>query len=227
MITDNVVITQDVKITDKDIRVEDNGILEIADGAQLTLENTKIFIENGGTLIISNGELNILGINSSVKNIGTMIVASNGKLNIKSGGFSYTAESSFICGGKISCVSEKHFNKAISTIKRYDKNFNYTDYTMYVYASGPSSATVQFKYCIDQIETNYKYTATISQKNGCKVTRSSIKLSNVYNEQLHNELRDKVFTYEALNNLPDSYNTGIRRENYYLYNFSKNTLLLI
>lgn len=92
---------------------------------------------------------------------------------------------------------------------------------MYVYASG-SSATIQFKYCIDNIETSYKYTAKISNKDGLKVTRSSIKLSKVYDKTLRNKILDRVYKYETVNDLPSSYDTGIERESYYLYDYSSN-----
>ena len=180
VITDNTVISKDTEIKNKNIRVEKKGILEITDGAKISLNKSQIFIENGGTLIISDGALNILQ-SSSVTNVGTLIIGSKGKLDIKSNGFSSKPGSALICNGKISCVSEKYYNKAIATIQRYDENFNLSDYSMYVYASG-SSATIQFKYCIDNIETSYKYTAKISNKDGLKVTRSSIKLSKVYDK---------------------------------------------
>lgn len=162
VITDNTVISKDTEIKNKNIRVEKKGILEITDGAKISLNKSQIFIENGGTLIISDGALNILQ-SSSVTNVGTLIIGSKGKLDIKSNGFSSKPGSALICNGKISCVSEKYYNKAIATIQRYDENFNLSDYSMYVYASG-SSATIQFKYCIDNIETSYKYTAKISNK---------------------------------------------------------------
>ncbi len=223
LVTDTVVITQDTEIKDKQIRIEDNGILEITDGAEISLNRTQIFIENGGTLIVSDGELSVIA-NGSLSNVGTLIIGSNGKLNIKSGGFTTTSEGTFVCCGKISCVSEKHFDKAVSTIKYYDQNFNYADYAIYVYATGLYSATVQFKYCIDEIETNYKYTAKLSVKDGCRVTRSSIDLSKVYDKELRNELLDEVYAYDAVNDLPHDYGTGIKRQNYYLYSYSKNTL---
>ena len=94
---------------------------------------------------------------------------------------------------------------------------------MYVYASG-SSATIQFKYCIDNIETSYKYTAKISNKDGLKVTRSSIKLSKVYDKTLRNKILDRVYKYETVNDLPSSYDTGIERESYYLYDYSSKSL---
>lgn len=222
VITDNTVISKDTEIKNKNIRVEKKGILEITDGAKISLNKSQIFIENGGTLIISDGALNILQ-SSSVTNVGTLIIGSKGKLDIKSNGFSSKPESALICNGKISCVSEKYYNKAIATIQRYDENFNLSDYSMYVYASG-SSATIQFKYCIDNIETSYKYTAKISNKDGLKVTRSSIKLSKVYDKTLRNKILDRVYKYETVNDLPSSYDTGIERESYYLYDYSSKSL---
>lgn len=222
VITDNVVISKDSDIKNKNIRIENNGILEISDGAGVSLNGSQIFIENGGTLIVSDGALSILR-NSSVKNVGTLIIGSKGKLDIKSSGFSSQPGSSFICSGKISCVSEKYFNRAIATIKRYDDKFSLSDYSMYVYASG-SSATIQFRYCIDNIETSYRYTAEISNKNGLKVTHSSVKLSKVYDTTLRSGILDRVYTYEAVNDLPGGYDTGIERESYYLYDYSQKSL---
>lgn len=222
VITDNVVVTKNTEINQKNIRIENKGILEITNGAALSLKQSNIFIENGGTLIISDGALSILW-NSSVTNTGTLIIGSKGKLDIKSSGFSIKAGSTFICSGKISCVSEKYFNKAIAKIQKYDKNFSFSDYSMYVYATD-SLATIKFYYCIDNIETSYKYTAKISKKNGLKVTHSSTKLSKVYDKTLRNEILDRVYKYESVNDLPESYDDGIEREYYYLYDYSQKLL---
>ena len=196
-------------ITDNTVISKDTEILELMDGALFSLINSQIFIDIGGSLIFSDGALNILQ-SSSVSNVGTLIIGSKGKLDIKSNGFSSKPGSALICNGKISCVSEKYYNKAIATIQRYDEKFNLSDYSMYVYASG-SSATIQFKYCIDNIETSYKYTAKISNKDGLKVTRSSIKLSKVYDKTLRNKILDRVYKYETVNDLPSSYESGIER----------------
>ncbi len=229
VISNNIVISSDLLLNQKQIRIEDNGILEITDGANLTLYNTSIFIENGGTMIVSDGTVTFDGTNSvsnsSVKNVGTIVIASKGKFDVKKGAFSSTSESNFICNGKISCVTEKHFNKAIATIKNYDNNFSFNNYSMYVYASSLSSATIQFKYCIDKIETSYKYTATLNKKSGIKVTRSPIELSKVYNDELRRQLLDRTCAYEASNELPADFYSGIKREYYYLYNYTKKTLI--
>ena len=50
VITDNTVISKDTEIKNKNIRVEKKGILEITDGAKISLNKSQIFIENGGTL---------------------------------------------------------------------------------------------------------------------------------------------------------------------------------
>lgn len=227
VVTNSAVISSDCEIINKNIRIEDRGILEITNSAKLVLNNSDIFIENGGTLIISDGALVLNGQdiinNGSVTNVGTLIIGSKGKLDIKKGGFSSTSEGKFINNGRISCVSEKKWSRAISTIKKYDEKFDLSDYSIYIYAQTASSATVQFKYCIDSIETGYKYTAKISNSN-VKVTRSSTKLSKVYDKALRNQLLDKVYAYEAANDLPDSFDAGIKRQYYYLYNYSKNAL---
>ncbi len=233
LVTGCVTVSADAELNDKDIRIEENGIIEVTGGAHLVLNNTHLYIENGGSLIISNGTVTLNGQKTisgygEIENNGSLIICTNGTLDISSGTFSThptTKGCVLINNGKLSITSEKLFKKAIAKIKKYDKNFRLSDYSIFANAYDKSNSTIYFQYCIDGIETDHQYTARIGKKAGVRITRSRTDLSTVYDKELRNKLLDRVYSYESAHDLPDSFYEGINRRSYYLYDFSDNSLM--
>lgn len=224
---ENAVITSDTELADKSIRIEKNGVLEITNGANVSLDSTNILIENGGALIISDGVLTLNGSGipgSYVSSYGTLIAGSNGGINIKRGGLKVYPEGSFIGSGAVELVNKTGYSRVLSAIKRYDKSFRPSEYSIYAHSLDGKSAQIQLCYCIGDIETDYRYTASYGANSGVKLKRSPIKLSEVYDKELRERLLDSVHAYEARSSMPADFELGIERSYYYSYCFAKNTL---
>lgn len=224
---DSAVISSDAEITDKHIRIEKNGVLEITGGANISLSEAHIFIEKGGALIVSDGTLTLDSPDipgSYITTYGTLIVGSNGRIDIKRGGFEVFPEGSIIDNGSIELVNANGYANSLSAIKKLDKDFRLSDYSIYAHSLDGKTAQVQLQYCIGDIETSYKYIAAYGAKSGVKLRRSSIDLSKVYSKELREQLLDSVHAYEAQNSLPADFEDGIERSYCYYYSFAKNTL---
>lgn len=224
---DSAVISSDTELSGKNVRIEKNGVLEITGGANVTLSSTNIFIENGGALFISDGTLTLDSPDSSGSYItahGTLAVGSKGKISVKKGGLQIYPGSSFIDCGSVELVNETGFEKTLAKIKRYDKDFRLSDYSLYAHSIGGSTAQIQLRYCIGNIETGFKYTSTYGAKSGIKLKRSTVDLSRVYSKELREQLLDSVYAYEAENSLPADFENGKERSYIYTYSFAKNTL---
>lgn len=224
---ENAVIKSDIELADKRIRIEKNGVLEITNGAKVSLNSTNILIENGGALIISDGLLTLNGSDipgSYVSSYGTLVAGSNGGINIKRGGLKVYPEGSFIGGGAVELVNKTGYSRVLSAIKRYDKSFLPSEYSIYAHSLDGKSAQIQLCYCIGDIETDYRYTASYGANSGVKLKRSPVKLSEVYDKELRDRLLNSVRAYEAVSSVPADIERGIERSRYYSYCFAKNTL---
>ena len=111
-----ITITKNTTFTDKDIIIETGGILEIKNGASLTLQSTSIFIENGGTIKITDGTLKLKS-RSNIDNNGTMIVEKAGKLNVTYGFFRVEPQGTFINNGKFTGNKGKNLNATLAQNK--------------------------------------------------------------------------------------------------------------
>lgn len=234
-VTDNAVISEDFSLSRGKIRIEKDGVLRITKGAELLLNDSTLEIEAGGTLIISNGRVTLGKLTSSGKsesgrgsiiNRGTLVIGKKGTLDIKAGSISALPQAELVMNGKLKCVTSTAFGNITSRIAKYDKSFSLSDYSVNISttAKDPKSATFNFKYCIDSIETDYGYTALLKRGKSTKLTHPSVKLSEVYDSRLSGELLDRVSNYESTRELSDSFYDGISRSDYYTYSFGSGKL---
>lgn len=223
LITDTVVFSSDVKLIGKEITIEKNAVLEIANGAELVLDNTEIFVENGGNIIVSDGKIEMnRGV---ITNCGLFIIGKNGVVNVKRGTFRTQVEGGVVNNGIISCFDGQSLNKTFSSIKKYDNRFNLVDYSFWLYVENENKGQFHFKYCIDRIETDYKYSVKLENGKRNSIKRSSMSLSEVYSTETRNKLLDRVCAYEMTNDPPDEFKDGYHRERYYIYSFKSNELM--
>ncbi|MGN1340101.1 MAG: hypothetical protein ACI4WS_07400 [Oscillospiraceae bacterium] len=216
-----IIITKSTTITDKNIIIETNGILEIKNGASLTLQNTRIFIENGGTIKITDGTLKVKG-RSVLDNNGTIVVEEAGKINITYGFFNVLPEAKFINNGKFTGYKGKNLTSTLSQIKSFDSAFDLSDYVISLRVIPdsatdiyPSRTTIDLFYRIDNIRTDYRYILTLT-KNKLNFTHPDQPPSEIYTPELIDSLRARVEQYTA----PAENYACIQRQSYFLYYYN-------
>lgn len=234
-VTDKAVISKDISLSRGKIRIEKGGVLEITDGAELLLSSSTIEIEAGGTLMISDGTLTLGKLTSSGKsesgrgtltNRGTLVIGKKGTLDIKAGGINALPQADLVLNGALKCVTSTAFDNITARIRKYDKAFSLADYSVNISTApkNPKSATFDFRYCIDRIETDHSYKASLTKGKSTKITYPATELSRVYDRKLANELLDRVYKYETTRDLPDSFYDGISRSDYCSYSFDSGSL---
>lgn len=165
-----------------------DGRMVIVGGAEFTLSG-EIFIERGAVLDIENGTLTIDG--GTLTNCGTIRIGENGALKIKSGSLISTAAGNIENSGKLTCLSsDKSLESFFKKIKKYDGNFDLTDYSLSVSAKGRTAA-VTANYCIGDIMTDYKYSFTVGGKS-TKISRTNYSLDIVYDSKLTDKLSEET-----------------------------------
>lgn len=213
-----ITITKNTTFTDKSIILETNGILEIKNGASLTLKDATIFVENGGTIKITDGTLKLKD-RSCLCNNGTIIVEESGKLNVTYGFFDIYPQGTYINKGKFTGYKGKNLNSTLSEIKKFDNTFNLSDYLIYLRIIPdsaadifPSGTTIDLFYRIDNIRTDYRYTLTLT-KNKLNITHPDQTPSEIYTPELIVSLRARAEQYTA----PAINYAHIQRQSYFLY----------
>lgn len=220
-----IIITKNTTFTDKDIIIETNGILEITNGASLTLQNTGIFVEHGGTVKITDGTLKLKN-RSQLNNNGTIIIEEPGKLNVTYGFFNVYPQGTYINNGKFTGYKGKDLNSTFSEITKFDSAFDLSDYVVYLRVIPdstsdifPSGTTIDLFYRIDTISTDYRYTLTLT-KNKLNLTHPEEPPFEIYTPELTESLRARAEQYTA----PAENYAHIQRQSYFLYyhNATKN-----
>lgn len=220
-----IIITKNTTFTDKDIIIETNGILEITNGASLTLQNTGIFVEHGGTVKITDGTLKLKN-RSQLNNNGTIIIEEPGKLNVTYGLFNVYPQGTYINNGKFTGYKGKDLNSTFSEITKFDSAFDLSDYVVYLRVIPdstsdifPSGTTIDLFYRIDTISTDYRYILTLT-KNKLNLTHPEEPPSKIYTPELTESLRARAEQYTA----PAENYAHIQRQSYFLYyhNATKN-----
>lgn len=213
-----IIINKNTTFTDKNIIIETNGILEIKNGASLTLQNTRIFIENGGTIKVTDGTLKIKN-RSHLDNNGTIIVEKSGKLNVTYGFFNVYPQGEYINNGKFTGYKGKNLNSTLSRIKKFDSSFNLSDYVISLRVIPdsisdifPSGTTIDLFYRIENIRTDYRHTLTLT-KNKLNFTHPDQPPSEIYTPELISSLLSRVEQYTA----PAENYACIQRQSYFLY----------
>lgn len=196
------------------LRIESGSVLEITNGAEVTLSSSRIFIEKGGTLLVTDGKLKLS--DAYLQNNGAINIEKGGELNISSGGLTSYPQSVITCSGNLTCTKDRSIIPAFNAVRRYDSNFTLSDYSMHINITGGIKAKIQAFYCIDNIETNYCYTIYIN-KNKTVLRRSNKSLSAVYSPELREKLLSRVEAYEAEHPEPSDFPQGVERLHYYTY----------
>lgn len=165
-----------------------DGRMLVSGGAEFTVSG-EIFIERGATLEIENGTVTIDG--GKLTNCGTIKIGENGSLKIKSGSLISTAAGDIKNSGKFTCLSsDKNLESFFKKIKKFDSNFDLSDYSLSVSAKG-KTASVTANYCINDIMTDYKYSFTVGGKK-TKITHTNYSLDTVYDSELKSKLTEKA-----------------------------------
>lgn len=213
-----ITITKNTTFTNKNIILETNGIIQIKNGASLTLKNSCIYVENGGTIRIIDGTLKLKEL-SSIGNNGIISVGETGKLNVTYGSINIYPQGKFINNGKFTGYRGKNLNSALSQIKKFDSSFDLSDYVMFLntypdthHDSYMAGTKIYLYYRIDNIQTDYRYVLDI--KNGkLNITHPDQPASDIYTPELINSLRARAQQYI----FPEMNYTNVQRRQYYLY----------
>ena len=205
------------------LRIENDGELIITNGATLELKGN-IFIERGAVLKIKNGTLKICGGN--LENCGTIIIEKAGQLRFQYGRLNSTAAGSIANTGKITCVSSiENLNDFFNRIKKYDENFNLTDYSLLITSKFGSNVDVILNYCIEDVQTNYTYKFTIDvSKDKTKIVRKAYSIETVYSADTKNEILNRVSKFEKSYASDPNFINGFWKNYGYLYNYKTNGL---
>lgn len=194
------------------------GKVVVTNGATIELKGN-LFIERGAILEIENGTVNIHGGN--LQNCGTIIVRKNGRLHFQNGQLCSTAAGTIINDGKITCMNTvKNLNDIFKCIKKYDKNFNISDYALSIVGRSGNNADVILNYCIDDIKTDYTYKFTMDvNKEKTKIKRKSYSLETVYSANTQKRILDRTSEFERSYKGDLNFCNGFWKDYGYTFNY--------
>lgn len=224
------------KILDKDFTIESGqhlriepignspdtmsgGRLVISGGATAEIIGT-VCVERDGVLEIEDGTFYIHG--GHLDNYGTIKIGKKGRLVFCNGSLNSTAAGNIENEGKILCLdSEKDMNGIFKSIKKYDSNFNLSDYSLHISGRGGGEADVTLSYCINDVQTNYTYKFTVDRnKEKTKIIRKPYSLETVYSKDIKKDILNRTAEFEK--NYKDL-GERVKEYNYYLnYGYSYN-----
>ncbi len=196
--------------------------LVIKDGAEAVIKG-EIFIERDGVLDIEDGTVVIDGGN--ITNCGTIKIGKKGTLKVLNGTLNSTAAGSIRNDGKITCMtSEKSLAGCFKSIKKYDGNFNFSDYTLSIDSDG-STAAVTANYCIGDVMTNYKYKFNVDTSGKkIKIVYTNYSLETVYNSKISQRLQERVSSFEKEHADELNFNMWYWKDYGYTYNYKNDEL---
>ncbi|MCM1024152.1 MAG: hypothetical protein NC395_08860 [Prevotella sp.] len=171
------------------------GRLVISGGVTAEIMGT-VCVERGGVLEIEDGTLYIHG--GSLNNYGTVKIGKKGRLVFRNGSITSAASGNIENEGRILCLdSEKDMEGIFKSIKKYDVNFNLSDYSLRMYGRGGGEADVLLSYCINDVETSYTYKFTVDRnKQKTKIIRKPYSLETVYGKDTEKDILDRVSEFE-------------------------------
>lgn len=211
---------QDLKIQSlgKDPDTMSVGRLVIKGGSTAEIMGT-VYIERGGVLEIEDGTLYIHG--GHINNHGTIKIGKNGRLVFRNGSLYSTAAGNIENNGKILCLdSEKDMDGIFKSIKKYDKNFNLSDYSFHMFGRGGGEADVMLNYCINDVQTNYTYKFTIDRnKEKTKIIRKPYDLETVYSKDTEKDILSRREKYEKNYSGKRDFDIYLDRNYGYSYNY--------
>lgn len=173
------------------------GRLVISGGATAEIIGT-VCVERDGVLEIEDGTLYIHG--GSLDNYGTIKIGKKGRLVFRNGSLNSTAAGNIENEGKILCLdSEKDMDGIFKSIKKYDSNFNLSDYSLHIYGRSGGEADVTLKYCINDVETDYTYKFTVEIKTKkTKIIRKPYDIETVYSKETEKDIISRAAAIEKI-----------------------------
>lgn len=197
--------------------------LVINNGATATIKGD-IFIERSGVLDIDDGTVIIDG--GSITNCGTIKIGKKGTLKVLSGTLNSTAAGSIEYDGKITCLtSGKKLDSCFKSIKKYDSNFNLSDFALLIDSKG-NSARITTNYCINDIMTNYKYRFDLDTSGKkIKIVHTNYSLETVYNSKIQQKLQKRVSSFENEHTKECNFKMWYWKDYGYSYNYKSNELV--
>lgn len=173
------------------------GRLVISGGATAEIIGT-VCVERDGVLEIEDGTLYIHG--GSLDNYGTIKIGKKGRLVFRNGSLNSTAAGNIENEGKILCLdSEKDMEGIFKSIKKYDSNFNLSDYSLHISGRSGGEADVTLKYCINDVETDYTYKFTVEIKTKkTKIIRKPYDIETVYSKETEKDIISRAAAIEKI-----------------------------
>lgn len=173
------------------------GRLVISGGATAEIIGT-VCVERDGVLEIEDGTLYIHG--GSLDNYGTIKIGKKGRLVFRNGSLNSTAAGNIENEGKILCLdSEKDMDGIFKSIKKYDSNFNLSDYSLHISGRSGGEADVTLKYCINDVETDYTYKFTVEVKTKkIKIIRKPYDIETVYSKETEKDIISRAAAIEKI-----------------------------
>ncbi len=195
------------------------GRLVISGGATAEIIGT-VCVERDGVLEIEDGTFYIHG--GHLDNYGTIKIGKKGRLVFRNGSLNSTAAGNIENEGKILCLdSEKDMDGIFKSIKKYDSNFNLSDYSLHISGRSGGEADVILSYCINDVQTNYTYKFTVDRnKEKTKIIRKPYDLETVYSKDIKKDILNRTAEFEKNYK---GMGERVKEYNYYLnYGYSYN-----
>lgn len=173
------------------------GRLVISGGATAEIIGT-VCVERDGVLEIEDGTFYIHG--GHLDNYGTIKIGKKGRLVFRNGSLNSTAAGNIENEGKILCLdSEKDMDGIFKSIKKYDSNFNLSDYSLHISGRSGGEADVTLKYCINDVETDYTYKFTVEIKTKkTKIIRKPYDIETVYSKETEKDIISRAAAIEKI-----------------------------
>lgn len=178
-----------------DLGERSGGRLIISGGATAEIIGS-ICVERDGVLEIEDGTLYIHG--GHLDNYGTIKIGKKGRIVFRNGSFNSTAAGNIENEGKILCLdSEKDMDGIFKSIKKYDHNFNLSNYSLYIFGRGGGEADVILNLCINDVQTDYTYKFTVDRnKEKTKIIRKPYDLKTVYSKDTKKDILKRTAEFE-------------------------------
>ena len=85
------------------------------------------------------------------------------------------------------------------SIKKYDSNFNLSDYSLHISGRNGGEADVTLKYCINDVETDYTYKFTVEIKTKkTKIIRKPYDIETVYSKETEKDIISRAAAIEKI-----------------------------
>lgn len=171
------------------------GRLVISGGATAEIIGG-VCVERSGVLEIEDGTLYIHG--GHLDNYGTIKIGKKGRIVFRNGSLNSTAAGNIENEGKILCLdSEKDMDSIFKSIKKYDHNFNLSNYSLYIFGRGEGEADVILNLCINDVQTDYTYKFTLDRnKDKTKIIRKPYDLETVYSKDIKKDILNRTAEFE-------------------------------